>query len=140
MSSARTATLCDLYERHGVKLGPLELLQAGSRPSGRIAIAPPSAREQFSGQDNEAPITSFASGWMRVLKRARSGGGDLPLIISDHADWTELTSTIEEISPQELWITHGEEAALMSWARQKGMPAQPLSIAGYGSDDDGEDA
>ena len=62
------------------------------------------------------------------------------LIISDHADWTELTSTLEDMSPQDLWITHGEEAALMSWARQKGIPAQPLSIAGYGSDDDGEDA
>ncbi len=140
MVDRATATLCDLYERHGVKLGPLELLQSGSRSSGRIAIAPPSAREHFAGEENEAPITSFASGWMRVLKRARSGGGDLPLIISDHADWTELTSTIEDISPQELWITHGEEAALMSWARQKGIPAQPLSIAGYGSDDDGEDA
>ena len=46
------------------------------------------------------PITSFASGWMRTRKRARAGGGELPLIISDHADWDELTQTAREIAPQ----------------------------------------
>jgi putative mRNA 3-end processing factor len=64
----------------------------------------------------------------------------LPLIISDHADWPELTRTIQEINPAELWITHGEEAALMSWAASRGIQARPLSIAGYGDDADGHDA
>jgi putative mRNA 3-end processing factor len=72
---------------------------------------------------------------MRVRKRARAGGGELPLIISDHADWDELTATAREIAPGELWITHGEEAALMHWARANGMSARPLSIKGYGDED-----
>ena len=40
------------------------------------------------------PVTCFASGWMRVRARARQRGVELPLVISDHADWDELTATI----------------------------------------------
>ena len=36
----------------------------------------------------------FASGWMRIRQRAKQGGVELPLIISDHSDWDELTDTI----------------------------------------------
>ena len=36
----------------------------------------------------------FASGWMRVRARARQRGVELPLVISDHADWDGLTATI----------------------------------------------
>ena len=34
-------------------------------------------------------------------------------MISDHADWDELTATIGEVDPQETWITHGREDALL---------------------------
>ncbi len=36
------------------------------------------------------PVTAFASGWMRVRARARQKGVELPLVISDHADWDDL--------------------------------------------------
>jgi putative mRNA 3-end processing factor len=72
---------------------------------------------------------------MRVKKRARAGGGDLPLIISDHADWPELTATAREIAPRELWITHGEADALIAWASSNSMVARPLEIAGYAGED-----
>jgi putative mRNA 3-end processing factor len=135
-----TAKLCELYEHHDVKLGQLTTLGAGQVTRGRLVIAPPSARNLLEDHGEREPITSFASGWMRVQKRARNGGGDLPLIISDHADWPELTRTIQEIDPAELWITHGEEAALMAWTASRGIQARPLSIAGYGNDADGHDA
>ena len=35
-------------------------------------------------------MTVAASGWMRVRARARQKGVELPLIISDHADWPAL--------------------------------------------------
>ena len=38
------------------------------------------------------PFTAFASGWMRVRARARQQGVELPLVISDHADWNELVA------------------------------------------------
>jgi len=70
-----------------------------------------------------------------VRKRARHAQVDLPLIISDHADWDELTATAREVAPRELWITHGEEAALIHWATTFGIAARPLAIKGYGDEE-----
>jgi putative mRNA 3-end processing factor len=133
---AATARLCAVYTEHGVDLGALLPLegQSANGLSGKIVIAPPSAREIFADADHD-PITSFASGWMRTRKRAQAGGGELPLIISDHADWSELTQTAREVAPSELWITHGEEAALVHWAGTQGMTARPLAIKGYGDEE-----
>ena len=36
---------------------------------------------------------------MRVKQRARQRGVELPLVISDHADWDELLATIDEVRP-----------------------------------------
>jgi putative mRNA 3-end processing factor len=74
---------------------------------------------------------------MRVRARARQRGVELPLILSDHADWTELTATIAELRPEELWITHGREEALARWAELNGIAARPLAIVGYEDEDDG---
>jgi putative mRNA 3-end processing factor len=132
-----TARLCAVYEAHGVPLGNLVTLDPNEPPNlaGSIVIAPPSARERIFAKAGAEPITSFASGWMRGRKRALQGGGDLPLIISDHADWDELTATAAEVNPEELWITHGEDEALLHWASQRGMKARPLALKGYGEDD-----
>ena len=134
-----TMALCEVYEQHGIALGPLRSLERTSLPDGALVIAPPAARERIMGKSQSPPLTSFASGWMNVMKRARQGGGDLPLIISDHADWPELTRTISEIAPSEVWVTHGEEAALIAWAASRGLEARPLSMTGYGAEDDGAD-
>lgn len=132
-----TMRLCAVYAAHGVDLGRLVALESSAAETlaGKIAIAPPTARDRLFGEAEHEPVTSFASGWMRVRKRARAGGGELPLIISDHADWDELTRTAREIAPGELWITHGEEAALVHWAATQGMRARPLSIKDYGDEE-----
>jgi putative mRNA 3-end processing factor len=56
---------------------------------------------------------------------------ELPLILSDHADWTELIQTVSELRPGELWITHGREEALARWAELNGIVARPLRLVGY---------
>jgi putative mRNA 3-end processing factor len=68
---------------------------------------------------------------MRVRARARQRQVELPLVVSDHADWDELTRTVGEIRPGQLWVTHGEEEALVHWANAQGITARPLAIAGY---------
>ena len=72
---------------------------------------------------------------MRVRARARQRDVELPLIISDHADWDELTATVAELSPGELWITHGREEALTRWAELEGISARPLALVGYEDED-----
>ena len=132
-----TAKLCALYENHGVPLGTIKPVdqQSENTLKGKICIAPPTMHGTLFGATQNPPITSFASGWLSVRKRAISTGGNLPLVISDHADWRELTETASEVAPEELWITHGAADALIAWATSRGMKARPLSIKGYGQDD-----
>jgi len=126
-----------LYERHGVDLGPLEPATSTTRSdfAGQIVIAPPGAIADRWSRRFADPVSAFASGWMRVRARARQRAVELPLIISDHADWDELTSTVAELNPAELWITHGREEALARWAELRGIAARPLSLVGYEDED-----
>ena len=128
-----------LYESFGVKLGPLAPATTGKKAdfAGAVIVAPPSATQDRWARRFPDPVVCFASGWMRVRARARQGGVELPLILSDHADWDELTMTASEISPDELWITHGEEDALLRWANLNGQKARALSLVGY-DEDEGE--
>ena len=59
--------------------------------AGAIALCPPSALQELWSRRFPDPVSSFASGWMRVRARARQRGVELPLVISDHADWDGLT-------------------------------------------------
>jgi putative mRNA 3-end processing factor len=130
-----------LYEREGVDLGPL--LPTRDLPKGalggEVAIAPPSAIQDRWARRFADPIAAFASGWMGVRARARQRGVELPLVISDHADWSELTATFEALRPEEVWITHGREEGLLRWAELNGMKGRALRLVGYDEEDDAED-
>ena len=127
-----------LYEKHGIDLGPLLPATTGKKPdfAGQIIVAPPSATQDRWSRRFPDPVTAFASGWMQVRARARQRGVELPLVISDHADWDELTATVAELHPGELWITHGREEALARWAELHGVPARALALVGYEEEDD----
>jgi putative mRNA 3-end processing factor len=126
-----------LYENFGVALGPTapattdKRAEKQNRLEGKIVIAPPSATQDRWSRRFADPLLGFASGWMRVRARARQQGVELPLILSDHGDWDELTGTIAEIKPQELWVTHGSEEALLRWAALNGITAKALELVGY---------
>ncbi len=140
------ARLNRLYEQHGVDLGPLAPATETSSKggggkkgdfAGAIVVAPPSSLQDRWARRFPDPVTAFASGWMRVRARARQRAVELPLIVSDHADWDELTATVAELRPGELWITHGREEALERWADLNGIRARALRLVGY---DDEEEA
>ncbi|MGX6648416.1 ligase-associated DNA damage response exonuclease [Maricaulaceae bacterium MS644] len=133
--------LCDLYREHGVPLGELRNAtlkdEDGAKTdfAGKIILGPPSSFQTAWARRFPDPVICFASGWMRVRARARQRGVELPLILSDHSDWDELTQTIADVNPDELWITHGREDALARWAELNGYKARPLSLVGYEDED-----
>jgi len=130
--------LCDLYAAHGVDLGELRPA-AGLKPAdlkGQIVVAPPSALNDRWSRRLPDPITAMASGWMRVRQRARQRNVELPLVISDHADWDELTATLIEIAPREVWVTHGREDALIHWCQTRQIRARELHLTGREDEDD----
>ena len=130
--------LCDLYVEQGVALGDLRPATGVKKEAlkGRIVLCPPSALNDRWSRRLPDPITAMASGWMRIRQRARQRNVELPLIISDHADWDELTQTLTEIAPKEVWVTHGREEALIHWCAMHQMKARELNLVGYEDEDD----
>ncbi len=128
--------LTELYEQLGVALGPV--LPATGVPrealKGRIVLAPPGAVAEIWSRRLPDPLVALASGWMRVRQRAKASGVELPLVISDHADWDELTATIDEVAADEVWVTHGREEALVHHATKKGYRARALALVGFEED------
>jgi putative mRNA 3-end processing factor len=127
-----------LYEAFGVPLGPLAPATTERKKDfeGAIVIAPPTAVADRWARRFADPLTAFASGWMQVRARARQRGVELPLVISDHADWDGLTATIRQLGPGELWVTHGEEEALLRWSKLEGIKARALSLVGYDDEEE----
>ncbi|MCW2282384.1 putative mRNA 3-end processing factor [Rhodoblastus acidophilus] len=130
--------ICELYKNFGVKLGALEPASAESTKSSApgLVICPPSALQDRWSQKFGDAVRGMASGWMQIKGRARQRNVELPLILSDHADWPDLQQTILDTGAEDIWITHGQEDALMRWCETRGLCARPLNLHGY----EGEEA
>jgi putative mRNA 3-end processing factor len=129
------------YYAARLDLGELRLVREAKKAelAGAIALAPPTALKDVWTRRFPDPVTAFASGWMRIRARARQHGVELPLVISDHADWDGLTTTVAATGASEIWVTHGAEDALVRWCELRGLKARPLHMLGYGDEDEAGD-
>jgi putative mRNA 3-end processing factor len=130
--------VCETYKRLGVELGELRPATVADKAAlrGAIVLAPPSAIADRWARRLEDPVVCMASGWMRIRQRAKAGGIELPLIISDHADWNDLLTTIREVGAPEVWVTHGSEEALLHALSHMQIRARALRLIGYGDEGD----
>jgi len=131
--------LCAAYEALGIRLGELRSATVAGKAEmqGEIVIAPPSAVADRWARRFAEPVSCVASGWMRIRQRARAKGVELPLVISDHADWGELNATLDEVGAPEIWVTHGREDALIHEVAKRGMRGRALRLIGFGDEDEG---
>ena len=134
--------MCAVYEAQGIALGDLRAATTAAKDElvGAIVLAPPGAVADRWARRLADPVVALASGWMRVRQRAKSRGVELPLVISDHADWNELNATLDDVGAPEVWVTHGREEALIHAAGQRGIRGRALRLVGYGEEDEAEDA
>lgn len=124
--------ICQFYQENGVNLGKLKKTgdEKNENFNGKIILCPPSAlRDRWSRRFKDR-ILCQASGWMAIKQRVKQSLIEVPLIISDHSDWNELTNTIKETGAENIWVTHGREDGLVYWSKSMGLNAQPLSIQG----------
>jgi putative mRNA 3-end processing factor len=129
--------VCETYWALGVDLGELRPATVAGKAElkGAIVLAPPSAIADRWARRLEDPVVCMASGWMRIRQRAKAAGIELPLIISDHADWDDLLATIRETGAPEIWVTHGAEDALILAAKKLQIRARALRLIGYGDEE-----
>ncbi|MFG1461552.1 ligase-associated DNA damage response exonuclease [Xanthobacter sp. DSM 24535] len=126
------------YQQRGIPLGDLRPVKTAPKAefAGAVVIAPPTSITDIWSRKFPEPVAAFASGWMRVRARARQRGIELPLVISDHADWDGLTGAITATGCAEVWVTHGAEDALVHWAMTRQLRAKPLHMVGYGEEEE----
>ena len=126
--------LTRLYERLGQDFGELIAVAGLDRKDalpGEIVLCPPTSLSDRWSARFADPVAAFASGWMRIRGRARQSGVELPLVVSDHADWPELLATIQEAGAEDVWVTHGRDDALVHQLGLMGRRARALSLVGY---------
>lgn len=132
--------LCEFYQRAGFDLGEwrhVTDVKDSKLLAGKIVLAPPSALQDRWARRFPEMLPVLASGWMQIRARARQRLVELPLVISDHCDWSELLQTADDVDAPEVWVTHGRERALVHALTQRGRQAQALSLLGF-EDEDGE--
>jgi len=76
----------------------------------------------------KAPQTGFVSGWMAVRGARRRRGYERGFVLSDHADWNGLLTTVRQSRAQQVYVTHGQSDVLARYLREvEGISAEPLS-------------
>ena len=130
-------SLCKLYQDNGIDLGDVAPASEAILETfrGAIVLCPPGAIADRWSRRFAEPISAVCSGWMGVRARARQRGAELPLVISDHADWPELSQTLKDVGAPKVWVTHGREEALVFHARSLGIEAEALHLGGRDEED-----
>jgi len=78
-----------------------------THPAGLAYLVPPMTFNSYFRAT--AVLRVFASGWHHLHHQ-----NDLALVISDHADWTDILAYIERVNPREIWTVHGRGTSLQA--------------------------
>jgi putative mRNA 3-end processing factor len=130
--------LTGLYQSLGIDLGDVRPVPdvKPAELAGALVLCPPSAVDDRWSRRFPDPVTAFASGWMRIKGRVRQSGVELPLVVSDHADWPELIATVLETGAEDVWVTHGRDDALVYELTRRGLKARALALVGFEDEDE----
>jgi putative mRNA 3-end processing factor len=124
------------YRRAGVRMLPVQPVVREKKADyrGALIIAPPSAAGSPWMRRFGDASTGFCSGWMRIRGARRRRGYDRGFVLSDHADWPGLLTTIRESRAKKVLLTHGYSDALVRYLCELGFDAATLRTA-YGEEE-----
>ena len=131
------AKLLPHYAAAGVKLPEIEPIRAAN-PCG-LVIAPGSVDGTPWLRKFGETSKAFASGWMMLRGARRRQALDRGFVLSDHADWEGLISSIRATGAQRVWVTHGSTGAMVRWLRENGWEADALATRFIGEAREGTD-
>jgi putative mRNA 3-end processing factor len=124
-------TLMAPYREQGIAMPPTRPVSELPRSeplAGRLVLAPPSAHRSVWMKRFKAPQTGFVSGWMAVRGARRRRGYERGFVLSDHADWNGLLTTVRQSRARQVYVTHGQSDVLARYLRDvEGLSAEPLS-------------
>ncbi len=120
-----------LYRAAGIKLQPTSHYLHTSLENKVVVVSPQTSRnDEFRQLKRKKSI--FLSGWSVGRNRGLVSGADAGLPLSDHADYTQLLSYVEQCNPRKIYTLHGE-ARFAELLRDTGYDAEFLT-KGFRSD------
>ncbi len=107
--------------------------------AGALVIAPPAVHASAWARKLGDFSDGFASGWMQMRGARRRQGVDRGFVLSDHADWPGLQRAIAATGAERVIVTHGQEAVMVRWLRERGLQAGSFrtEYGAEGGDSDG---
>ena len=125
--------ISDFYSNNNIKLGNISNISECSRSeyANKLVLCPPSSLNDKWSQKFKNVVKGYASGWMRIRQRVKQKNIELPLILSDHADWGEILKTVNDVNPNEVLVTHGREEALVHYLTKKNFKSSALNLIGF---------
>jgi putative mRNA 3-end processing factor len=82
---------------------------------GVMIIAPPSAIDSPWMRTLQPYKLGICSGWMQLRGTRRRRGADRGFVLSDHADWDQLNTAVQETGATNVYITHGYKSIYARW-------------------------
>lgn len=131
-------SFCEVYRAEGVKLLETRAVAEEKSFAGELVLAPITARGSPWMKRFRAFESAFASGLMRIRGTRRRRGFDRGFVLSDHADWPSLLSTIRGTGAARVFATHGHRDALVRVLRESGAEASPIGAAAAALDPEGD--
>ena len=135
-------TLLPAYAAAGVALPAVERATAetaGAYRGRALVVAPPSAAGTPWVRKFAPSSSAFASGWMSIRGFRRRRAGDRGFVISDHVDWADLLSAVEESGATRVAVTHGYADVVARFlGEERGLDATALPTRFLGEAIEGE--
>ena len=103
---------------------------------GAVVIAPSSAESSPWMKRFTPYAVGVCSGWMQVRGNVRRRNVDAGFALSDHADWKCLIDAIRETAAEQVYVTHGFQAAFSRYLNEIGIPAAEVKTE-FGTEDEG---
>ncbi len=103
---------------------------------GGLVIATPSALGSAWMKRFPKYSTAMVSGWMALRGTRRRRSADRGFVLSDHADWEGLNTTITETGADKIFVTHGYTSIFKKWLEEKGLNAHEVTTGFVGESDD----
>lgn len=93
---------------------------------GMLVVAPPSAIGTPWLKRFQPYSLGIASGWMAIRGIRRRRAADVGFVLSDHADWSGLLSTIQETGAHRIYVTHGYSDIFARFLCEQGYDARQV--------------
>lgn len=128
-----------IYAQQGVDFPEYKIFDAASslrEQTECLHIMPPGMERSRIVKGTKNIASAFASGWMQLRGARRRRGIETGFIVSDHADFEQLTRTVKDIGPRKVYVTHGYNDVFARYVKDElKIDAEELTVLRSGEDD-----